>query len=68
MLNNGRRIVLLSAVLALTGCEMIGDASESLGAMVTPHLENLGGGPPNLEDDGGRAVSWYLQQVASRFL
>ena len=62
---NGRRLMLLSPLLALAGCEMIGDASESIGAMVSPHLETLGGGPPKLMDDGGRAVNWYLEQVAS---
>ena len=65
MWKNGRRLMLLSPLLALAGCEMIGDASESIGAMVSPHLETLGGGPPKLVDDGGRAVNWYLEQVAS---
>jgi hypothetical protein len=59
------RRILLCSTLALCGCEVIGDMSETVGSLVSPHLENMGGGPPVLADDGGLAVNWYLHQVAA---
>ena len=55
----------MSPLLLLLACEAIGDLSEQVGAIVDSPLRDAGGGPPNLKDDGGYAVSWYLDQVAA---
>lgn len=47
----------------LTACEVVGDMSESVGTMFRQPLRDAGGGPPVLADDGGIAVTWYLNQV-----